>query len=203
MFREPKTTVGHGQTYAFKLIVRNGYSETDSYAVKANGKTLVPQTDAFGAYIYTVPDVQENLVITVAGVADITPPAAELRIGTNKFHSFMHTITFGLFFRQTQTVTVTASDNGSGISRVEYLLSETAFADQDAITGNWIGLAFEDGQAKAYVYVRVTDKSGNITVVNSDGVVVYTDAETIRDTVDFTLLDKADVALDVQLNGIP
>lgn len=54
---------------------------------------------------------------------------------------------------------------------------------------------------KAYVYVRVTDKSGNITVVNSDGVVVYTDAETIRDTVDFTLLDKADVALDVQLNG--
>lgn len=54
---------------------------------------------------------------------------------------------------------------------------------------------------KAYVYVRVTDKSGNITVVNSDGVVVYTDVETICDTVDFTLLDKADVALDVQLNG--
>ena len=136
LFLESKTTVGHGQTYAFKLIVRNGYSETDSYAVKANGKTLVPQTDEFGAYIYTVPNVQENLVITVAGVADITPPAAELRIGTNKFHSFMHAITFGRFFRQTQTVTVTASDNGSGISRVEYLLSETAFADRDAITGS-------------------------------------------------------------------
>ena len=29
----------------------------------------------------------------------------------------MNTITFGLFFKKTQTVTVTASDNGSGLEK--------------------------------------------------------------------------------------
>ena len=37
-------------------------------------------------------------------------------------------------------MTVTASDVGSGLSKVEYLLSETAFEDKDAIAGDWTEL---------------------------------------------------------------
>lgn len=121
----------------------------------------------------------------------------------------MNTITFGLFFKKTQTVTVTASDTGSGLSKAEYLLSETAFEDKDAIAGNWTELTLTEGTAafsiepnrKAYVYLRVTDVSGNITVTNSDGVVVYTDAEAITEAVSFTKLDGADVSFRVSLNG--
>ena len=47
----------------------------------------------------------------------------------------------------------------------------------------------------------VTDASGNITVINSDGVVVYTDAEAITEAVSFTKLDGADVSFRVNLNG--
>ena len=196
--------VGHGQEYTFTLEIAKGYSKTENFMVDVNGAPMHSDSGS-----YTVSPVTSDIVITVFGVADITPPAAEITISTNKFNSFMNTITFGLFFKKTQTVTVTASDNGSGLSKAEYLLSETAFADISAITGDWTELTLADGSAsfdiepdrKAFVYLRVTDASGNITVINSDGVVVYTDAEAITEAVSFTKLDGADVSFRVSLNG--
>lgn len=196
--------VGYGQEYTFTLEIAEGYSKTESFMVDVNGAPMHSDSGS-----YTVSPVTSDIVITVFGVADITPPAAEITISTNKFNSFMNTITFGLFFKKTQTVTVTASDNGSGLSKAEYLLSETAFEDKDAIAGDWTELTLTEGTAafsiepsrKAYVYLRVTDVSGNITVINSDGVVVYTDAEAITEAVSFTKLDGADVSFRVSLNG--
>ncbi len=195
---------GYGTDYTFTLTIAEGYSKTDNFMVDVNG---APMRSDSGSY--TVPTVTSDLVITVFGIADTTPPSAEITVGTNKFRSFLHTITFGLFFKETQTVQVTAADTGSGIKKAEYLLSETAFEDKDAITGNWIELTLAEGRAsfnivpnqKAYVYVRVTDQSDNITVVNSDGVVVYTDAEAITETMHFTRLDGTDVSFEVRLNG--
>ena len=196
--------VGYGQEYTFTLEIAEGYSKTESFMVDVNGAPMHSDSGS-----YTVSPVTSDIVITVFGVADITPPAAEITVSTNRFNSFMNTITFGLFFKKTQTVTVTASDNGSGLSKAEYLLSETAFADISAITGDWTELTLADGSAsfdiepdrKAFVYLRVTDASGNITVINSDGVVVYTDAEAITESVSFTKLDGADVSFRVSLNG--
>ena len=196
--------VGHGQEYTFTLEIAKGYSKTENFMVDINGAPMHSDSGS-----YTVSPVTSDIVITVFGVADITPPTAEIAIGTNKFNSFMNTITFGLFFKKTQTVTVTASDNGSGLEKVEYLLSETAFEDKDAIVGDWTELTLTEGTAdfniepdrKAYVYLRVTDASGNVSVINSDGVVVYTDAEAITEAISFTKLDGADVSFWVSLNG--
>lgn len=196
--------VGHGQEYTFTLEIAKGYSKTENFMVDVNGAPMHSDSGS-----YTVSPVTSDIVVTVFGVADITPPAAEITISTNKFNSFMNTITFGLFFKKTQTVTVTASDNGSGLSKAEYLLSETAFADIGAITGDWTELTLADGSAsfdiepdrKAFVYLRVTDASGNVSVINSDGVVVYTDAEAITEAISFTKLDSADVSFRVSLNG--
>ena len=196
--------VGYGQEYTFTLEIAEGYSKTENFMVDVNGAPMHSDSGS-----YTVSPVTSDIVITVFGVADITPPTAEIAIGTNKFNSFMNTITFGLFFKKTQTVTVTASDNGSGLEKVEYLLSETAFEDKDAIVGDWTELTLADGSAsfdiepdrKVFVYLRVTDASGNVSVINSDGVVVYTDAEAITEAVSFTKLDGADVSFRVSLNG--
>ena len=196
--------VGHGQEYTFTLEIAEGYSKTESFMVDVNGAPMHSDSGS-----YTVSPVTSDIVVTVFGVADITPPAAEITISTNKFNSFMNTITFGLFFKKTQTVTVTASDNGSGLEKVEYLLSETAFEDKDAIVGDWTELTLTEGTAsfniepdrKAYVYLRVTDAGGNVSVINSDGVVVYTDAEAITEAISFTKLDSADVSFNVSLNG--
>ena len=196
--------VGYGQEYTFTLEIAEGYSKTENFMVDVNGAPMHSDSGS-----YTVSTVTSDIVVTVFGVADITPPTAEIAIGTNKFNSFMNTITFGLFFKKTQTVTVTASDNGSGLEKAEYLLSETAFEDKDAIAGDWSELTLTEGTAsfniepdrKAYVYLRVTDAGGNITVINSDGVVVYTDAEAITEVISFTKLDGADVSFWVSLNG--
>ena len=203
-------TVRHGNSFSFIVQFNNGYSKTDDFKVLVNGNKLDELMSDADSASFVVVDVSEDLVITVEGVADITAPEVEVSIRGNSFKEFLNRITFGLFFKQTQTVEVKAHDFGSGIRKVEYLLSETAFADKDAITGNWTELTLNESRKayfsiepnqKTFIYVRVTDKSGNITVVNSEGVVVYTDSEAVTDAQTFTMDSGSNVLYGLKLNG--
>ena len=205
-----ESTVRHGDSYDFIVEFNNGYSRTEDFKVLVNGNKLDELSSDRDSASFVVRDVSEDLVITVEGVADITAPKVEVSIRGNSFKEFLNRITFGLFFKQTQTVEVKAHDFGSGIKKVEYLLSETAFADKDAITGSWTELDLNDAfkayfsiepSQKTFVYVRVTDQSGNIAVVNTDGVVVYTDAEAITGAQTFTKNTDFDVVYKLNLNG--
>lgn len=203
-------TVRHGNSFSFIVQFNNGYSKTEDFKVLVNGNKLDEWDSDANSASFVVRDVSEDLVITVEGVADITAPEVEVSIRGNSFKEFLNRITFGLFFKQTQTVEVKAHDFGSGIKKVEYLLSETAFADKDAITGSWTELDLNDAfkayfsiepSQKTFVYVRVTDQSGNIAVVNTDGVVVYTDAEAVTGAQTFTKTTDSDVVYKLNLNG--
>lgn len=210
IFHSDGLTVGHGNSFSFIVQFNNGYSKTEDFKVLVNGNKLDEWDSDANSASFAIRNVSENLVITVEGVADITAPEVDVSICGNSFKEFLNQITFGLFFKQTQTVEVKAHDFGSGIRKVEYLLSETAFADKDAITGNWTELTLNDDRKayfsiepnqKAFVYVRVTDQSGNIAVVNTDGVVVYTDAEAITGAQTFTKNTDFDVVYKLNLNG--
>lgn len=210
LFSSDGLTVRHGNSFSFIVQFNNGYSKTEDFKVLVNGNKLDEWDSDANSASFAIRNVSENLVITVEGVADITAPEVEVSIRGNSFKEFLNRITFGLFFKQTQTVEVKAHDFGSGIRKVEYLLSETAFADKDAITGNWTELTLNDDRKayfsiepnqKAFVYVRVTDQSGNIAVVNTDGVVVYTDAEAITGAQTFTKNTDFDVVYKLNLNG--
>lgn len=205
-----ETTVKHGDAFNFIVKTNNGYSKTEDFKVLVNGNKLDEWDSDTNSASFTVRNVSEDLVITVEGVADITAPEVEVSIRGNSFKEFLNRITFGLFFKETQSVEVKADDFGSGIKKVEYLLSETAFANKDAITGDWTELTLNESRKayfsiepnrKAFVYVRVTDVSGNITVVNSDGVVLYTDAEAITGAQTFTKNTDFDVVYNLNLNG--
>ena len=210
LFSSDELTVRHGNSFSFIVQFNNGYSKTEDFKVLVNGNKLDEWDSDANSASFAIRNVSENLVITVEGVADITAPEVEVSIRGNSFKEFLNRITFGLFFKQTQAVEVKAHDFGSGIRKVEYLLSETAFADKDAITGNWTELTLNDDRKayfsiepnqKAFVYVRVTDQSGNIAVVNTDGVVVYTDAEAITGAQTFTKNTDSDVVYKLNLNG--
>ena len=210
IFHSDGLAVRHGNSFSFIVQFNNGYSKTEDFKVLVNGNKLDEWDSDANSTSFAIRNVSENLVITVEGVADITAPEVEVSIRGNSFKEFLNRITFGLFFKQTQTVEVKAHDFGSGIRKVEYLLSETAFADKDAITGNWTELTLNDDRKayfsiepnqKAFVYVRVTDQSGNIAVVNTDGVVVYTDAEAITGAQTFTKNTDFDVVYKLNLNG--
>lgn len=210
LFSSDGLTVRHGNSFSFIVQFNNGYSKTEDFKVLVNGNKLDEWDSDANSASFAIRNVSENLVITVEGVADITAPEVEVSIRGNSFKEFLNRITFGLFFKQTQTVEVKAHDFGSGIRKVEYLLSETAFADKDAITGNWTELTLNDDRKayfsiepnqKAFVYVRVTDQSGNIAVVNTDGVVVYTDSEAVTDAQTFTMDSGSNVLYGLKLNG--
>lgn len=124
-------------------------------------------------------DIATNDTVTsvtlVARWKDITAPTGEMSVGTNKWKGFLNTITFGLFFKDTQTVTITATDNSGEDVTIEYLLSDKELTvDQlNSATFNAYNDKFSINPDNKYViYAKLTDKSGNVAYINSEGIVL-------------------------------
>ena len=101
---------------------------------------------------------------------DSEKPTGEIIIGTNKWSEFLNELTYGLFFKDTQTVTINASDN-SGIVFVSYLVT-----DQDLSEAELKSLVYRaydepfriEPNGEYIVYVMLVDASLNITYLRSD-----------------------------------
>ena len=116
----------------------------------------------------------ENMIIT-AKWRDIAVPTGEIKIAENGWKSFLNTITFGLFFKDTQTVTVTATDNSGETVTIEYLLSEKALAESElaGMTFTAYSVPFSINPDNEYViYAKLTDTSGNVAYINTNGIVL-------------------------------
>lgn len=116
----------------------------------------------------------ENMIIT-AKWRDIAVPTGEIKIAENGWKSFFNTITFGLFFKDTQTVTVTATDNSGETVTIEYLLSEKALAESElaGMTFTAYSAPFSINPDNEYViYAKLTDTSGNVAYINTNGIVL-------------------------------
>ena len=111
----------------------------------------------------------ENITLK-AKWKDIEKPTGEIIIGTNKWHSFLNKLTLGLFFKETQEVTINASDN-SGTVFVSYLVT-----DRDLSEAELQSLVFSgyeepfriDPNGEYIVYAMLVDESLNITYLRSD-----------------------------------
>ena len=111
----------------------------------------------------------ENITLK-ARWKDIEKPTGEIVIGTNKWQEFLNKITFGLFFKDTQTVTINAADN-SGTVFVSYLVT-----DQDLSEAELQSLVFSgyeepfriDRSGEYIVYAMLVDANLNITYLRSD-----------------------------------
>ena len=150
----------------------------------------------------------ENITLK-ARWKDTEKPTGEIIIGTNKWQEFLNKLTFGLFFKDTQTVTITAADNSGETVTVEYLLSdkELTKAELDGMTFTAYTAPFGiDPDNEYIIYVRLTDNAGNTDYICSDGIVLdgtspvitgiedgktYCDAQTV--TVDEKYVDTVTV----------
>ena len=106
---------------------------------------------------------------------DSEKPTGEIKISENSWKAFLNNITFGLFFKDTQTVTITAADNSGETVTVEYLLSakELTKAELDGMTFTAYTAPFGiDPDNEYIIYVRLTDKAGNTDCICSDGIVL-------------------------------
>ena len=116
----------------------------------------------------------ENITIT-AQWKDTEKPTGEISVGTSKWNTFLNNITFGLFFNETQTVTVDASDNSGDEVKIEYLLSaeELTEAELSGKSFTEYADAFSINPDNEYIiYVKLTDKSNNIAYISSQGIVL-------------------------------
>ena len=109
---------------------------------------------------------------------DAGAPTGEISIGTNKWNSFWNTITFGLFFKKTEQVTITAQDNESGVASVSYYISDSGLTEDEVkaldswTAGNTDKTTFSiSPDQSCVVYARITDNQGNVTYISSDGMV--------------------------------
>lgn len=65
-----------------------------------NGSEVTAASSKDDCDKFQIQNVKGAMSIVVEGVADITPPEAELTIGTSKYNAFMNRVTFGLFFKR-------------------------------------------------------------------------------------------------------
>ncbi|WP_418616865.1 InlB B-repeat-containing protein [Ruminococcus sp.] len=116
----------------------------------------------------------ENITLK-ARWKDSEKPTGEIKISENSWKAFLNNITFGLFFKDTQTVTITAADNSGETVTVEYLLSdkELTKAELDGMTFTAYTAPFGiDPDNEYIIYVRLTDNAGNTDYICSDGIVL-------------------------------
>ena len=111
----------------------------------------------------------ENITIT-ARWRDTEKPTGEIIIGTNKWDEFLNELTFGIFFKDTQEVTINAVDN-SGVVFVSYLVADRELSEAEL--NSLVFRAYEepfriDPNGEYIIYVMLVDENINITYLRSD-----------------------------------
>lgn len=153
----------------------------------------------------------ENITLK-ARWKDIEKPTGEIIIGTNKWREFLNKLTFGLFFKDTQEVTINAFDN-SGTVFVSYLVTNRDLSETEL--GSLVYRAYDEPfliepNGEYIVYAMLVDESMNITYLRSDRITLdnirpviggiengktYCEAQTV--TIDEKYIDT------VTVNGTP
>ena len=165
-----------------------GGSKVDSQTVSHGGTVTEPTAPTYKGYTFggwyteagctTEYDfttaVTESLTL-YAKWKDVTCPTGEITVDKSKWNTFFNNITFGLFFKDTQKVTITASDNSGDNVTITYLLSDKELTVDElnvSVFTAYTGAFYIEPNNEYVIYAKLTDSSGNICYINSNGVVL-------------------------------
>ena len=154
----------------------NGGSEIAPITQDYGTKITTPDNPTRKGYTFKgwdkeIPETMpaENITIK-ARWKDTEKPTGEIIIGTNKWNEFLNKLTFGIFFKDTQEVTINAVDN-SGVVFVSYLVTDKELSEAEL--NSLVFRAYEepfsiDPNGEYIVYVMLVDENINITYLRSD-----------------------------------
>ena len=189
---DPVTAIGDTETgdkeywakwtinqYTITVKPENGEADitiTQNYGTPITAPPLTREGYQFNGWDKAFPATMpaEDMTITALWL-DIAAPTGEIKIAENNWKTFLKNITFGLFFKETQTVTITAADNSGEAVTIEYLLSdkELTQAELAGMTFTAYSAPFNITPDNEYVvYAKLTDTSGNVAYINTDGIVL-------------------------------
>ena len=148
--------------------------------VQAGEKAIEPDVPSRQGYQFTdwyLDDTKYDFNTAVTGNMtltarwkDIEKPTGEIIIGTDKWQEFLNELTSGLFFKDTQEVTINAADN-SGIVFASYLVTDQDLSEEELKSLVYRGYdePFRiEPNGEYIVYVMLVDASLNITYLRSD-----------------------------------
>ena len=160
--------------YTVTVKPENGKADiiiTQDYGTPITAPTLTREGYTFKGWDKEIPKAMpaENITIT-ARWKDTEKPTGEIIIGTNKWNEFLNELTFGIFFKDTQEVTINAVDN-SGVVFVSYLVTDKELSEAEL--NSLVFRAYEepfciDPNGEYIVYVMLVDENINITYLRSD-----------------------------------
>ena len=132
-------------------------------------------TDGVVIYLKNA-DGQMTDAITVGAVKiDKTAPDGDVKLAGNSVKEAFDEIDFGLFFNKNLDVEIVATDEESGVAKIEYFKSDKVLTEEEvaAITA-WtttesnFSITATDGE-KFVCYVRITDTAGNVICFGAKG----------------------------------
>lgn len=118
-------------------------------------------------------------------ISDITAPTGEIKVADNKWDSLLNGITFKTFYKESQTVTITATDDSyshEGYTddkqvKIQYYISNEdkalTLSELDNIEFTDYTGGFDISSFNKYViYAKFTDHAGNVTYISTDGMLI-------------------------------
>ena len=145
--------------------------------------------------------IQDTRTCAGSKLIDAILPTAEIRLDENKWNTLLHNVTFGLFFNKTKDVTIEYSDAQSGVQDRYYYIADGEIDNFESI--QWKAYTGEfsiDPNGKYVIYAKVTDKVGNVSVSNSEGIVVYTESAATAEKDEFDLSNAAQTGITIRLD---
>lgn len=118
--------------------------------------------------------ITENMTLT-AKWKDIVAPTGEIKLGTNSWKTVLNNITFGLFFKDAQEVEIIATDNSGEDVKIEYLLSDKGLSNDELANSTFTeyrGKFNIEPNNEYVIYAKLSDKTDNVTYINSNGIVL-------------------------------
>lgn len=178
---EYTASTGQWTNQDFMVTAADGWQVSGTNTANGDWRGSLTRSDETGTgnltfYVKNTADGYISESVTLTYKIDKTNPTGEIRIDQrNAWQSFWNTISFDLFYKSRQTVTLTAADEASGVTAIEYLLSE-----EDYTAAQLDGMTLQPYTAPVAItpddrliaYARITDAAGNVTYLRSDGVVL-------------------------------
>ena len=169
-----KNTLDWHEEATLTFTLKEGYTKTEDFAILVSGKKV----ELNDKNSYVIRDIETNMEVTVTGVKDTIAPTGSITIGRQKWDTFSEEITFDTFFNKNQEVVLEAEDAGSDVQEISYYLSHKAMTlkeIKEVKEADWTVYSeafFLMPDNEYVIYVRVTDKAGNVTYLSSGGIVL-------------------------------